>query len=114
MAKGVKTGGRTRGTPNKRRIETRQQLQDYLDTRGMNVFEVLTTLMQTSADERIRIQAAIALLDRLMPRLKNLELAGDPERPLTVTDATARQARIAALLAQRNGDSGTEQGEGPS
>lgn len=35
-----------------------------------------------------------------------LVLSGDPERPLTLTDATARQERIAALLAARNGQEG--------
>jgi hypothetical protein len=42
--------------------------------------------------------AAIALLDRLMPKIKAIELSGDAERPLVFSDATARQARIAALL----------------
>lgn len=103
MAQGVKTGGRTKGTPNRRRLETREQLQAYLDHRGINVFETLVTTMLTTTDERIKVQCAQVIADRLLPRLKSVEIAGDPERPLTVTDATARQARIAALLAQRNG-----------
>jgi hypothetical protein len=56
----------------------------------------MVNLMVSDPDSRL--QAAIALADRLLPKLKAVEISGDPERPLTITDATARQARITALL----------------
>jgi hypothetical protein len=59
--------------------------------------------MLSTTDEKVKVQCATVLADRLLPRLKAVELSGDPDKPLTITDATARQARIAALLARRNG-----------
>jgi len=105
VAKGRKTGGRTKGTPNRRKVETRVQLQDYLDSQGVNAFAVIVATMQSTTDERVRVQCAQVLLDRLMPRLKAVEISGAPEQPLHVQWTPAqRQARIAVLLEhQRNG-----------
>jgi hypothetical protein len=103
VARGFKTGGRTRGTPNKRRLETREQLWGYLDQHGINPFEVLADTMRTTADEKLKVTCASVLADRLLPRLKAVELSGDPDRPLVVMTPEQRQARIDALLAQRNG-----------
>ena len=101
-----KTGGRTKGTPNKVHIRTREELWAYIDAqvaqgKAANPFQVLVDTMLSSPLERI--QCATALADRLLPKLKAVEISGYPHKPLTLTDATARQARIAALLAQRNG-----------
>jgi hypothetical protein len=99
--------GRKPGSRNKVQVKTREELWAYIDAqvaqgKTANPFQVLVDTMIQSPRERV--QCAMALADRLLPRLKALELSGDPDRPLTLTDAPARQARIAALLAQRNGD----------
>ena len=101
-----KYGGRQRGRANHATLKTRDELWAYIDQRcaqgqAANPFQVLVDLM--ISDPEARVQCAIALADRLLPKLKAVELSGDPARPLTLTDATARQARIAQLLAQRNG-----------
>ena len=96
--------GRQKGTPNKYRVDTRAQLQAFLDSRGINVFETLVTTMLTTTDEKVKVQCATVIADRLMPRLKAVELSGDPDKPLSLQlTPEQRQARIAALLAQRNG-----------
>lgn len=99
--------GRKPGSRNKVTIKTREELWAYIDAqvaqgKAANPFQVLVDTMLT--DPAQRVQCANALADRLLPRLKAVEISGDPDRPLTLTDAPARQARIAALLAQRNGD----------
>jgi hypothetical protein len=96
-----KFGGRKAGTPNKLQVKTREELWAYIEQQcalghQANPFQVMVNLMVSDPDSRL--QAAIALADRLLPKLKAVEISGDPDRPLTFTDATARQARIAALL----------------
>lgn len=100
MAKGYKTGGRTRGTPNKQRLETRDQLLAYLDQHGINPFAVLVDTMRTTADEKLKVTCASVLADRLLPKLKAVELSVDPDKPLALQlTPEQRQARIATLLA---------------
>ncbi|HSF30285.1 MAG TPA: hypothetical protein VLK82_07420 [Candidatus Tectomicrobia bacterium] len=98
---GERRGGRRKGTPNKRSLKTREELWAYIEAQiaqghTANPFQVLVDTMLTSPTERV--QCAIALADRLLPKLKAVEISGDPDRPLTLTDAAARQARIAQLL----------------
>ena len=105
--------GRKPGSRNKVTIKTREELWAYIDAQvaqghAANPFQVLVDTMLRSPLERI--QCAIALADRLLPKLKAVEISGDPDKPLTLTDATARQARIAALLAQRNGHDAVDGG----
>ena len=101
-----KVGGRQKGTPNTLQVKTQQDLWRYIEQqcaqgKAANPFQVLVDTMVS--DPTQRVQCANALADRLLPKLTAVELSGDPDRPLTLTDATVRQARIAALLAQRNG-----------
>jgi hypothetical protein len=104
MAKGYKTGGRQKGTPNKVSLKTREQLWVYLDQHGTNPFAVLADMMRTTTDEKLKVTCASVLADRLLPRLKAVELSGDQERPLAVQlTQEQRQARIATLLGKRNG-----------
>jgi hypothetical protein len=99
---GERRGGRQKGTPNKRSIiKTREALWAYIEEqcalgKAANPFQVLVDTMVN--DPLQRIQCANAIADRLLPKLKAVEISGDPDRPITLTDATARQARIAALL----------------
>jgi hypothetical protein len=90
--------GRKKGSTNKVALKTLVELQAYLESQGVSPFTVLINTMRTTSDEKLKVVCAIALADRLLPKLKAVEISGDPDRPLTFTDATARQARIAALL----------------
>jgi hypothetical protein len=100
-----KYGGRKQGRANTVTLKTRDELWAYIDQlcaqgQAANPFRLLVDLMVS--DPEARVQCAIALADRLLPKLKAIELSGDPERPLAVQlTQEQRQARIAALLAKR-------------
>lgn len=95
--------GRKKGTKNKGTIQTREALQRYLEGQGSDPFQVLVDIMRSTTDEKLKVTCATVLADRLLPKLKAVEISGDPERPLVVMTPEQRQARIAALLAARNG-----------
>jgi hypothetical protein len=107
---GERRGGRKPGTPNLRKIEDRKALLDYCHEKGTDPFKVMVDLMATPKMEpRIKIACAEALADRLMPKLKSIEITGDMTKPLyVVTDGVtsieraARQAKIEELLAKRD------------
>jgi hypothetical protein len=98
-----KYGGRRKGTTNKVALSTLVQLQAYLDQEGVNPFVVLVDLMRTTSDEKIKLLCASTLADRLLPKLKAVEVSGNPDKPLLVLTPEQRQARIALLHAKLNG-----------
>jgi hypothetical protein len=95
--------GRKKGSPNKRSLKTLVELQAYLDRLGVNPFQVLIDTMRTTSDEKLRVTCAATLADRLLPKLKAVEVSGNPDKPLLVLTPEQRQARIALLLAKQNG-----------
>ena len=108
---GVKTGGGSRkGIPNKRPIKSREELWDYIDKqcaagKSANPFQVMVDTMVRSRQPGLKISCAQALADRLLPKLKAIEHTGKDGGPIDYREvpAAARQERIAALLAKRNG-----------
>ena len=60
MAKGRKTGGRRRGTPNKATAEIRGAAQQYTK----EALEVLVQVARNGQSDAARVSAACALLDR--------------------------------------------------
>jgi hypothetical protein len=91
-------------------LKTREGIWKYIEQlvaqgRDGNPFSVLITLMLDSDDEHIRLHAATALCDRLLPRLKAVELSADPDHPPTVQ--VTLETRLAEALTQletaRNG-----------
>jgi hypothetical protein len=60
MAKGVKTGGRVRGTPNKITADIRALAQNH----APEAIAMLATILTTSENDSARIAAAKELLDR--------------------------------------------------
>jgi len=102
--------GRAPGSKNKASLRTREGIWRYIqqlatEGRDANPFTVLIHLMLDSDDEHIRLHAATALADRLLPKLKSTELTTDPDRP-PVFQVTL-EARLAQALTQletaRNG-----------
>lgn len=82
MAKGRKTGGRTKGTPNKIDAKTREDLWHEITRRcaegqQANPFLVALDMLCTSPDERLRLMCAEFLGDRLLPKLKAIEHSGE-------------------------------------
>lgn len=60
MAKGVKTGGRKAGTPNKVTADIKALAQNY----AADAITMLATILTTSENDSARISAAKELLDR--------------------------------------------------
>ncbi len=78
MAKRQKTGGRRRGTPNKATGEIKVALQRH----GTELVQALLKLTQ-SADERVRLGAITAALDRGWGKpAQAIEIKGDPDSPV--------------------------------
>lgn len=99
-----KYGGRKRGRANTVTVKSRDELWKYIDQlcaqgQAANPFQVLVDLMMH--DPEARVQCAIALADRLLPKLKAVELSGDPEKPLGVRLTHAeREAELVRLTAK--------------
>lgn len=76
--------GRPKGSTSKPLIQTRQDLWDYIAACGptANPFRRLVDRMMTTANESIEIACAQALADRLLPKLKAIEVSGDEAHPL--------------------------------
>lgn len=74
MAKGVKTGGRQKGTPNKVTADIKALAQNY----AAEAISALATILATSDNDSARISAAKELLDRGYGRAQQaVELSGE-------------------------------------
>lgn len=60
MAKGVKTGGRVAGTPNKANAALREMARQYT----VEALEALVAVLREGESEQAKISAANAILDR--------------------------------------------------
>ena len=79
MAKGVKTGGRVKGTPNKATADIKALAQQF----GPEAIKELATLMTTSESHQARIAAAKELLDRGYGKaMQGVELTGKDGQPV--------------------------------
>lgn len=70
MAKGVKTGGRQKGTPNKATKELKDMILGALDGQGGEEY------LQRVADSHPA--AFLALVGKVLP----MQVAGDPDNPI--------------------------------
>lgn len=77
--KGQKTGGRTKGTPNKANADLRALAQQYT----AEAVETLVEIMRSGESEAARATAADKLLDRGHGKATQI-LGGDKTTPLTV------------------------------
>lgn len=79
MAKGIKTGGRQKGSPNK---STQERLQALLAGGETPLEYMLRVMRDQSADSERRDKMAVAAATYLHPKLATTEITGDPDRPL--------------------------------
>jgi hypothetical protein len=82
-----KTGGRTKGTPNKLTIRTREALwnlveQESTSAVSANPFVRAIQLLRTSDDPAIILRCCEFIGDRLLPKLRATELSGNAEHPV--------------------------------
>jgi hypothetical protein len=85
MAKGTKTGGGSRrGRGNRAKIAFREELQAYCDSIGLNPFHQMAQLVvdPTVEDQHLRFLALKELCQYLQPKLRAVELSGNPDHPL--------------------------------
>jgi hypothetical protein len=91
MAKGVKTGGRTPGTPNKVTAEFRDTVRKLLEENAGNVGRWLTLVAEGDGTEKGKPDPgkALDLLARLAefaaPKLSRTVHAGDPDNPVVTS-----------------------------
>lgn len=93
-----KTGGRKKGTPNKRT----QVLHEVLDELGFDVIEKLNKLLpQLKPDKQAGV--LLDLLTYLYPKRKAIEISGENGAPIQIQTLTPnqRQQRIEELIEKR-------------
>lgn len=74
MAIGIKTGGRTKGTPNKTTKEIRNVLKSVIDNEIQNIE---TSLQEIPAKERLEI--LIKLIPYVLPKVETVQYSlGEP------------------------------------
>ena len=92
------------GSKNKRNTEFQKNLRNYMKKHNVDPFYYMVDLIKRQkVNHALKLAAARELCSFLEPKLKSVEITGDPERPLYVVDPEARQKRIEELLAKRNG-----------
>lgn len=75
MAKGIKTGGREQGTPNKLTTDMRTALQDILK----NEIKILPQLLEKMKPEK-RAEVLSRLLQYVTPKIQNIEIQTEFDR----------------------------------
>lgn len=79
MAKGIKTGGRVKGTANK---STRERLQALSESGETPLEYMLRVMRDGTIDHERRDKMALAAAAYMHPRLASTEISGDPEKPI--------------------------------
>jgi hypothetical protein len=99
MAKGVKTGGRKKGTPNK---ATAQVAAEIAATGETPLEFMLKRMRDEAADPLMRFEAAKAAAPYVHPKLAAIEHTGKDGGPIQTIDVTPeeRAKRIAFALAK--------------
>lgn len=99
--------GRPKGAKDKIDLRTQEELWAYIAEQGAraNPFKRLVDRLVRTRDAAVEIQCALALADRLLPKLKAVEHTGKAGGPIDYREVPAaeRQQRIQDLLAKRNG-----------
>ncbi|SHG73663.1 hypothetical protein SAMN05444372_10990 [Flavobacterium micromati] len=91
MATGIKTGGRTKGTPNRNTTEIREQFQSLIND---NLAQMNSDLKALEPKERIK--AIIDLAKFVLPTLKATELSTTTENafiPIVVNITTPEDVK---------------------
>jgi 3-methyladenine DNA glycosylase/8-oxoguanine DNA glycosylase len=82
MAKGVKTGGRVKGSVNKATADLKALAQTY----APDAVKTLAEIMMTSENHTARIAASKELLDRGYGKsIQGVELTGKDGQPVVIT-----------------------------
>lgn len=85
MARGKKTGGGVRtGSGNKRKEAFQEQLRTYCAEKHVDPHWYMVDLIADASldDPGLKFQAAKELAQYLEPKLRAIEVSGDPDQPL--------------------------------
>ena len=78
MANGVKTGGRTKGTPNKSTAEVREAIAAFASANVAQMGKWLNAI----DDPGKKLDLFLRAIEYHVPKLARTEVAGDPNAPL--------------------------------
>lgn len=92
--------GRPKGSKNKDKADFKSWLEVQCAKHGKDPFEFMAYSMNNRRIDYVtRVQCAKELAQYMQPKLRAVEVSGNPDKPL-YPDAEARQKRIAELLAK--------------
>ena len=80
MAKGVKTGGRAPGTPNKATAQAREAIALFVDNNAHRLQAWLDQIAEE--DPKRAFELFQSVLEYHVPKLARTELTGDPDKPV--------------------------------
>lgn len=106
MAKGTKTGGRVKGTPNKRTQEIQSILAEKPD--GEMPKDFLLRMMRDKAqDHRLRVQCAQAVAPYCHSKMPQItEMSGKDGGPIETKDVSVRDAARSVMELLREAQEG--------
>ena len=103
-------GGRPKGSKNKEKRAFRDRIKEYCAAKGIDPFEFMVdTIGKPRVPYALRLKAAAELAQYLEPKLRAVEVTGNPDKPLVIQDPEARKARITALINQISDEERLEQ-----
>ncbi len=95
MAAGRKTGGRTKGTPNK----ATKARDEMIAASGLSPLEyMLETMRDESLPKDTRLDAAKAAAPYVHPRLSAVTHSGDPNKPVEQRVTHVDEKQVAAAV----------------
>jgi len=93
---------RTKGAKNKDKEEFRDRIKRYCIENNADPFIYLADMLRKpKVPYSVKVVAAKELAQYLQPKLRSIEVTGDPEKPLMVMSPEDRQRRIQELEAKR-------------
>jgi hypothetical protein len=82
MAKGRKTGGRKKGTPNSLHAAAKETVKAFVDEKAHRIGELWDDVAEVDKAKAIALWGQIA--EYVLPKQGRIELAGDQEKPIRV------------------------------
>lgn len=85
MAKGFKTGGRMKGTPNK----TTKDLNEYFDSIDFHIPEEIIKVLPNLSDSK-KVETLLCLMEFIYPKRKSAEIKNENFNVLSFTEAISK------------------------
>lgn len=94
--------GRPKGSRNKDKDEFRERIKKYCLEKGVDPFVYMVdVLKKPKVPYSVKVTAAKELAQYLQPKLRSVEVTGNPDKPLMIMSPDERQRRIDELEAKR-------------